>query len=114
MTIPFLFTAYADGSTFFLKGISSIRILVDTFKVFSCFSGLKQNVSKCEIASLGIVKRAQEAACGLQNIDLTNDTIKIPKINFSCNRKIQTERNYLITVKKFKRLSIYGLQEHLS
>ena len=78
------------------------------------FFRIKTNVRKCEIASLGIVKGAQEAACGLQNIDLTNDKIKIPKINFSCNRKIQTERNYLITVKKFKRLSIYGLQEHLS
>ena len=60
----FLFTAYADASTFFLEGISSVRILVDTFKVFSCFSGLKRNVSKCKIASLGIVKGAQEAACG--------------------------------------------------
>ena len=36
----FLFTVYADDSTFFLKDIASVRILVDTFKVFSCFSGL--------------------------------------------------------------------------
>ena len=64
MTIPFLFTAYADASTFFLKGISSVRILVDIVKVFSCFSGLKRNFSKCKIASLGIVKGAQEASCG--------------------------------------------------
>ena len=49
MTIPFLFTAYADGSTFFLKGISSIRILVDTFKVFSCFSGLKQMLASVKL-----------------------------------------------------------------
>ena len=33
----FSFTAYADESTFFLKDIASVRILVDTFKVFSCF-----------------------------------------------------------------------------
>ena len=36
----FLFTVYADDSTLFLKDIASVRILVDTFKVFSCFSGL--------------------------------------------------------------------------
>ena len=30
----FLFTAYADDSTFFLKDIFSVRILVDTFLVF--------------------------------------------------------------------------------
>ena len=30
----FLFTAYADVSTFFLKDIASVRKLVNTFKVF--------------------------------------------------------------------------------
>ena len=36
----FLFIAYADDSTFFLKDIVSLRVLIDTFKLFSCFSGL--------------------------------------------------------------------------
>ena len=96
----FSFTAYADDSTFFLKNIASVRVSVDTFKVFSCFSRLKLNTNKCKIAGLGILKGTQEAVCGLQNIDLTNDTIKILRIDFSCNKKIQTERNYLTTVKK--------------
>ena len=30
----FLFTAYADDSTFFLKDIVSVRVLIDTFKLF--------------------------------------------------------------------------------
>ena len=34
-------------------------------------------------------------------------------IHFSCNKKIQGERNYLTTVIKFKRLSMYGLQREL-
>ena len=55
----FLSNAYADDSTFFLKDIAPVRILVATFKVFSCFSGLKPNISKCEIAGLGILKWAQ-------------------------------------------------------
>ena len=106
----FLSNAYADDSTFFLKDIAPVRILVATFKVFSCFSGLKPNISKCEIAGLGILKWAQEilkgaqkAVCGLQNIDLTNDTIKTLGIHFSFNKKIQTERNYLTTVKKIQK-----------
>ena len=84
----FSFTAYVDDSNFFLKGIASIRILVDTFKVFSCFSGAKPNINKCEIAGLGILRGAQEAVCGLENTDLTNDTIKILGIHFSYNKKI--------------------------
>ena len=57
----FLFTAYADDSTFFLKNIASVRILVDTFKVFSCFPGLKPNIN----CWLGILKdhRTQSVVC---------------------------------------------------
>ena len=99
----FLFTAYADDSTFFLKDIVSVKVLIDTFKVFSCFSGLKPNINKCEIAGLGVLKGVQEAVCGLQNIDLTNDTIKILGVHFSYNKNVQKEKNYLTTVKKIQK-----------
>ena len=65
----FLFTAYADDSTFFLKDISSVKMSVETFKEFSCFSGLKLNIAKCEIASLGPLKGILEAVCGLKAVD---------------------------------------------
>ena len=79
----FLFTAYADDSTFFLKDISSVKMLVETFKKFSCFSGLKSNIAKCEIAGLGPLKGVLDAVCGLKTADLTNDAIKILGLNFS-------------------------------
>ena len=41
------------------------------------FFRTKTDINKCEIANLGILKGAQEAICGLQNIDLINGTIKI-------------------------------------
>ena len=91
---PFLFTAYADDSIFFLKDIVSIRVLIDTFKLFSCFSGLKPNINKCEIAGLGFLKGVQEAVCGLQNIDLTNDAIKILGIHFSYNEKFKQKETF--------------------
>ena len=99
----FLLTAYTDELTFFLKEIALVRILVDTFKVFSCFSRLKQNIKKCQITGLVIQEGAQVAVYGLQNIDLTSDRIKILGIRFSYNKKIQTERNYLNTVKKIQK-----------
>ena len=77
----FLFT-YTDDWIFFLKDISSVRILANTSNVFSCFSGQKPNIRKCRITGLGILKGAQEAVCNLQNIDLTNDTIKKLRIHF--------------------------------
>ena len=38
----FLYAAFADGSTFFLNNLLSLKNLIDTFTVFSLFSGLKQ------------------------------------------------------------------------
>ena len=42
---------------------------------FSQFSDLKPNISKYEIAGIGLLKRAIEAVCGLQLVGLTLDTI---------------------------------------
>ena len=51
------------------------------------FFWTKPNINKCEIAGWGILKGAQETVCGLQNIDFTNDSIKILGIHFSDNKK---------------------------
>ena len=80
---------------------TSLQLEFQLIFLFPCFSG--SNINKCEIAVLGILKVTQEAVRGLQNIDLTNDTIKILGIHFSQNKKIQTERNYLTTVKKIQK-----------
>ena len=41
----FLYTAYADDTTFFLQNKNSVKILLETFHAFSLFSGLKPNKS---------------------------------------------------------------------
>ena len=48
----YLYSAYADDTTFFLKDIISVKHMVDTFLFFSYFSGLKPNLTKSEIAVL--------------------------------------------------------------
>ena len=109
----FLFTAYADDSTFFLKDISSIKMLVKTFNEFSCFSGLKPDTTICEIAGLGLLNRVLEAVCGLKTADLTNDAIKILGTHFWYHNETKTEWNFLSAVKKYRTLSMYGIQGHL-
>ena len=78
----FLYTAFAEDSIFFLNELLSVKNLIDTFKVFSLFLGLKANFSKCEIAGLGSLKGFLEAVCGLKSINLTRDTINILGIRF--------------------------------
>ena len=48
----YLYSVYADDTTFFLKETISIKNMVDNFYLFSEFSGLKPNLSKCEIQVL--------------------------------------------------------------
>ena len=66
----FLFTAYSDDLIFFLKDISLVKMLFETFKEFSCFSGLKPNIAKCKITGLGPLKGVLEAVCALKTVDL--------------------------------------------
>ena len=49
----FLYTAYADDTTFFLTDTKSVIELMNIFDTFLKFSGLKPNKSKCEIAGIG-------------------------------------------------------------
>ena len=53
-----------------------------TFKLFSKFSGLKPNISKCDAAGIGSLKRVKMAVCGIKCIDLTTETIKILGVHF--------------------------------
>ena len=88
----YLYTAYADDTTFFLNDQKSIRELMKTFKLFSKFSGLKPNILKCEVAGIGSLKGVKMAVCGIKCIDLTTETIKILGVHFSYNQKLKTKK----------------------
>ena len=51
----YLYSAYADDTTFFLKDIISVKDII-SFHFFSYFSGLKPNLTKSEIAGIGVLK----------------------------------------------------------
>ena len=90
----FLYTAYADETTFFLKDTKSVIELMNIFDTFSKFSGLKPNKSKCEIASIGALKGVQVALCGMRFIDLVSNTVKILGIYCSFNDKLEIQENF--------------------
>ena len=100
----FLYTAFAYDSTFFLNDLLSVKNLIDTFKVFSLFSGLKANFSKCEIAGLGSLKGVLEAVCGLKSINSTTDTIKILGVHFSCKGTLKVQNNFLDRVRGIQQM----------
>ena len=58
----FLYTAYADDSTFLLKDLASVKKLLDIFSYYSKYSGLTPNFSKCEIVGIGSLKGGRSAS----------------------------------------------------
>ena len=52
----FLYTAYADDTTFFVKDLNSVKVILSSLDQFYTFSGLRPNLNKCEIAGIGILK----------------------------------------------------------
>ena len=91
----YLYSTYADDTTFFLKDIISIKHMVETFDFFPYFSGLKQNLRKSEIVGIGVPKGVQMAVCGMRSIDLNSDTLKVLGTHFSYNKKLKEEKKIL-------------------
>ena len=61
----YLYTTYANDTTFFLEDISSIKVALKDLNSFSSFSGLHPNFTKCEIAGKGVLKSANVVLYGL-------------------------------------------------
>ena len=96
----FLLSAYADDTTFFVQDIDSISIIFDIFGKFSSFSGFKLNMSKCEVSGIGALKGVATALCGVKNVDLCESFIKILGFNFSYNRKLSCDKNFVSILNK--------------
>ena len=79
----FLYTEYADDTTFFLKDEKSVIELMKTFDFISTFSGLKPSRSKYKIASIGALIGIKLALYGIECIDLMFSTVKILGVYYS-------------------------------
>ena len=88
----FLYTAYADGTTFFLKYRNSIIELMNELNIFSNISGLKPNKIKCEIEGIGVLNGIQVALCGMKCVNLNNETVKILGVHFSYNKNLEQNK----------------------
>ena len=113
----FLYTAYADDATFFLKDTKSIIELMDIFDTSSKFFVLKPNKSKCEIAGIGVLKGMQLALCSMRCIDLVSNTVKILGLYYSYNEELEIQENCkwdminiekILQIWKMRDLSIAG------
>ena len=85
--------------------------MINSYHIFSRFSGLRPNLSKCEIAGIGVLKGVKVAVCGMQYVDLVLDTIKILGTHFSYNEKLKEERNFCLIIANIQHvLKLWKLQ----
>ena len=88
----YLYSVYADDTTFLLNDIISIKHMVDTFYYFFYFYGLKSSLTKSDIAGSGVLKVVQVIVCGIHCIDLNIDMSKILGSHFSYNKNLKEEK----------------------
>ena len=100
----YLYSTYADDTTFFLEDINSIEVMINSFHIFFRFSGLSPNLSKCEIAGIGVLKGVKVAVCDIKCADLVLDTIKILGTHFSYNEKLKEESNFCLIIANTQRV----------
>ena len=100
----YLYSAYVDDTTFFLKHVNSMKEMVNSFHIFSRFSGLRPNLSKYEIAGIGVLKGVKVAICVIQCVDLVLDTIKIFGTHFSYNEKLKEESKFCLIIANTQRV----------
>ena len=91
----YLYTAYADDTTFFLKDENSIVRLSEK---------LKPNTTKCEVAGIGVPKEVQVAVFGMKCTDLRNEATKILGLYFSYNQKIKDDKNVYNIISNIQRV----------
>ena len=68
--------------------------LMKIFDIFSTFSGLKTNKSKCEIAGLGAQKGVMLALCATECINLIFNAIKILGVYYSMIEISKTKKTF--------------------
>ena len=100
----YLLTSYADDTTFFVKDKESALQIFNTFDLFSKYSGLKTNKSKCEIAGICVKNGVKIALLGAKCIDLNTQHIKILGVCFSYNEQIFVEKNFNEVVCKMEKV----------
>ena len=84
---------------YFLKKQTSVKNALNDIESFSNFSGLCPNLDKCEVARIEVLKNVNMALCGMKNINLTKESIKMLGVHSSYNKKIQDDLNFTKTVK---------------
>ena len=81
---------------------------LNDIKSFPNFFRLYPNLDKCEIAGIGALKNVSMTLCGMKNINLTKESVKILDVHIFYNKKIQDDLNFAKSIKNLCNALIFG------
>ncbi len=100
--------AYADDITCIVKNIDNIQMVIDSYEIFSNFSGIRLNIEKTEILVMG--RKPGETSAkfnitykGNSITIIEQDEVCICGITFSNNKTISYRKNILEKITKLER-----------
>lgn len=86
-----LHSEYTDEFTFLL---SDELYVADDESIWQIlFSGPRPGKSKCEVAGIVVLKRVKIGVYGINNINLTSDSVETWGMIFSFNKQIASKKN---------------------
>ena len=72
---------------------------------------MKINLSKCELAGIGVKRSVLTALLGVNNVSLLTNCIRILGVNFTYDSKLFHEKNYMTCIKKLQKvLQVWGMR----
>ena len=75
---------------------------MNELNIFSNFSGLKPNKTKCEIAGISVLNGVQVALCDMKCVNLNNETMKILGAHFWYNKNLEQDKKFSEHIFKIK------------
>ena len=77
-----------------------------SLNIFSHFSGLKPNKTKCEIAGIGVLSGVQVALylCGMKCVNLNNETVKILGVPFPYDINLEKDKHFCEHIVKIENI----------
>ena len=97
-------TAFAVGTTFFIKDETSLQRILKVMSLYSKYSCLRANCEKCEASWIGGSKTSNEKPVNCRWVSLVNGTIKISGIHFSYSKRLAQKENFTKIVTSCKRI----------
>ena len=94
-----------------MSDLDTVKSIFKTFDNFSTFSGMSINMSKCELAGIGVKRSVLTALSGVKNVSLLSACIRVLGVNFTYDPKLFNDKNYVECVKKLQKvLHVWGMR----